>query len=189
MDFVAQRLTDGRWIRVLTVVDQYTRECVTLLADNTLSGEKVAVALDKVLLQRGAPESITVDSGTEFTSKARNHWAYRNGVHLDFLRAGRPVENGYIESFNGKLRDECLNVEVFFNLVDARRKLYLWRRDYNHQRPHSALDDRTPAGFAAICNHGKVEAATRLPLFHRTATAAVPTQNNYSSTVLLEALT
>ncbi len=89
--------------------------------------------------------------GTEFTSKALDHWAYKNGVHLDFIRPGRPVENGYIESFNGKLRDECLNVEVFFNLADARRKLYLWRRDYNHQRPHSALDDRTPAEFAATC--------------------------------------
>jgi putative transposase len=151
MDFVAQRLPDGRWIRVLTVVDQYTRECVTLLADNTLSGEKVATALDKALMQRGAPESITVDNGTEFTSKALDHWAYRNSVHLDFIRPGRPVENGFIESFNGKLRDECLNVEVFFNLADARRKLYLWRRDYNHERPHSALDDRTPAEFAATC--------------------------------------
>jgi putative transposase len=159
MDFVAQRLPDGRWIRVVTVVDQYTRECVTLLADNTLSGEKVATALDKALLQRGVPESITVDNGTEFTSKALDHWAYRNGVHLDFIRPGRPVENGYIESFNGKLRDECLNVEVFFNLADARRKLYLWRRDYNHHRPHSALDDRTPAEFATTC----AAAAMRVP--------------------------
>ena len=105
----------------------------------------MATALDKVLLQRDAPESITVDNGTEFTRKALDHWAYRNGVHLDFIRPGRPVENGYIESFNGKLRDECLNVEVFFNLADARRKLYLWRRDYNHHRPHSALG-RSHAG-------------------------------------------
>jgi putative transposase len=197
MDFVAQRLPDGRWI--LTVVDQYTRECVTLLADNTLSGEKVAVALDKALLQRGAPESITVDNGTEFTSRALDHWAYRNGVHLDFIRPGKPVENGYIESFNGKLRDECLNVEVFFNLADARRKLYLWRRDYNHQRPHSALDDRTPAEFAAICaaasSGGKdggetaLENAARFPLSHRTAATINLFQSTPNSTVLLEALT
>ncbi len=195
MDFVAQRLPDGRWIRVLTVVDQYTRECVTLLADNTLSGEKVASALDKALVQRGVPESITVDNGTEFTSKALDHWAYRNGVHLDFIRPGRPVENGYIESFNGKLRDECLNVEVFFNLADARRKLYLWRRDYNHQRPHSALDDRAPAEFATTCRRGKdgdrtaLEDAPRLPLFHRATAAAIIEQNNSHSTLLLEALT
>jgi putative transposase len=155
MDFVAQRLPDGRWIRVLTVVDQFTRECLTLFADNALSGEKVAIALDKVIPRRGAPESITVDNGTEFASKAMDLWAYKNGVHLDFIRPGKPAENGYIESFNGKLRDECLNVEVFFTLADARRKLHLWRRDYNHHRPHSALDDRTPAEFAARCSGGK----------------------------------
>ena len=195
MDFVAQRLPDGRWIPVLTVVDQYTRECVTLLADHTLSGEKVAVALDKALLERGAPESITVDNGTEFTSKALDHWAYRNGVHLDFIRPGRPVENGFIESFNGKLRDECLNVEFFFSPADARRKLYLWRRDYNQHRPHSALDDRTPAEFAATCSRGKdgdtaaLEDAPRLPLFHSTATTATTGQTNPLSTLLLETLT
>jgi putative transposase len=81
-------------------------------------------------------------------------WAYKNGVHLDFIRPGKTVENGYIESFNGKLRDECLNVEVFFTLADARRKLHLWRRDYNHLRLHSALGDRTPAEFAAACSSG-----------------------------------
>jgi len=91
------------------------------MQDHTLSGEKVAMALDKVVALRGAPESITVDNGTEFTSKALDLWAYTNGVHLDFIRPGKPVENGYIESFNGKLRDECLNVEVFFTLADARR--------------------------------------------------------------------
>ena len=144
MDFVAQRLPDGRWIRVLTVVDQFTRECLTLHADTALSGEKVATALDKVVAQRGAPQSITVDNGTEFASKAMDLWAYKNGVHLDFIRPGKPVENGYIESFNGKLRDECLNVEVFFTLADARRKLALWRHDYNHHRPLGAR--RSDAG-------------------------------------------
>ena len=194
MDFVAQRLPDGRWIRVLTVIDQFTRECLTLLADNTLSGEKVATALAKVVALRGTPESITVDNGTEFTNKALDR-AYRNGVHLDFIRPGRPVENGYIESFHGKLRDQCLNVEVFFNLADARRKLYLWRRDYNHHRPHSALEDRTPAEFAGACSRGKdgdetaLEHAARLPLFHRTAATRMIGQNNSPSTVLLEALT
>jgi putative transposase len=171
MDFVAQRLPDGRWIRVLTVVDQYTRECVTLYADNALSGEKVATALDKIVLLRSAPESITVDSGTEFASKAMDLWAYKNGVHLDFIRPGKPVENGYIESFNGKLRDECLNVDIFFTLADARRKLHLWRRDYNHH----ALADRTSAEFAAACSSGKdggaaaLEDAARLPLLEWSA--------------------
>ena len=131
MDFVAQRLADGRWIRVLTVVDQFTRECLCLHADTSLSGEKVAAALDVIVAERGAPLSITVDNGTEFASRAMDFWAYTNGVHLDFIRPGRPVENGYIESFNGKLRDECLNVEVFFTLSDAREKLARWRQDYN----------------------------------------------------------
>jgi len=93
-DFVAQRLSDGRWIRVLTVVDQYTRECLTLHADTALSGGKVVAALDKIVASRGAPRSITVDNGTEFASKAMDHWAYLNGVHLEFIRPGRPVENG-----------------------------------------------------------------------------------------------
>jgi putative transposase len=195
MDFVAQRLSDGRWIRVLTVVDQFTRECLVLFADNALSGEKVATALDKIVLLRGTPESITVDNGSEFASKAMDLWAYKNGVHLDFIRPGKPVENGYIESFNGKLREECLNVEVFFTLADARRKLHLWRRDYNHHRPHSALDDRTPAEFAAACSSGgkdgdktALENAARFPLSHRTATTAI-LGNNTPSTVLLEVFT
>ena len=175
MDFVLQRLPDGRWIRVLTVVDQFTRECLTLFADTALSGEKVATALDKMVAARGTPQSITVDNGTEFASKAMDLWAYKNGVHLDFIRPGRPVENGYIESFNGKLRDECLNVEVFFTLADARQKLALWRHDYNHHRPHSALADRTPAEFATICSGGNdgdksaLENASRFPHSHRTA--------------------
>ena len=179
MDFVAQRLPDGRWIRVLTVVDQYTRECLSLHADTALSGEKVATALDRVVAGRGAPKSITVDNGTEFASKAMDLWAYNNGVHLDFIRPGRPVENSYIESFNGRLRDECLNVEVFFTLADARRKLSLWQHDYNYHRPHSALADRTPAEFASVCSGGNdgdkaaLENASRFPHFPRTAAASM----------------
>ena len=121
LDFVHDAVASGRSIRVLTVIDQFTRECLTLFADNALSGEKVAAALDKIVILRSTPESITVDNGTEFASKAMDLWAYKNGVHLNFIRPGKPVENGYIESFNGKLRDECLNVEVFFTLADARR--------------------------------------------------------------------
>jgi hypothetical protein len=115
--------------------------------------------------------------------------------HLDFIRPGKPVENGYIESFNGKLRDECLNVEIFFNLADARRKLHLWRRDYNHHRPHSALADRTPAEFAATCSGGKdggeaaLENAARFPLSPRTTTTGIIATRNNPSTRLLEALT
>lgn len=195
MDFVAQRLADGRWIRVLTVVDQFTRECLLLHADTALSGEKVAAALDTVLSGRRAPQSITVDNGTEFASKAMDLWAYRNSVHLDFIRPGRPVENGYIESFNGRLRDEFLNVEVFFTLADARRKLALWHHDYNHHRPHSALADRTPAEFATLCSGGNdggetaLENAARFPHFPRTT--ATGNDRNYAaaSGLLLETVT
>jgi putative transposase len=148
MDFVAARLLDGRWFRVLTVVDQFTRECVLLLADSSLNGHKVALALSQVIAERGAPVSITVDNGTEFASKAMDAWAYQYGVQLNFIRPGRPVENCYIESFNGRLRDECLNVEVFLALIDVRDKLERWRRDYNQVRPHSALHDSAPAVFA-----------------------------------------
>lgn len=148
MDFVAARLLDGRWFRVLTVVDQFTRECLLLLADSSLTGQKVALALSQVVAERGAPVSITVDNGSEFVSKAMEAWAYQYRVDLDFIRPGRPVENGFIESFNGRLRDECLNVEVFFALTDVREKLELWRHDYNQVRPHSSLNDHAPCDFA-----------------------------------------
>jgi putative transposase len=116
---------------VLTVVDQFTRECLLLLADSSLSGQKVALALSAVIAQRGVPISITVDDGSEFYSRAMEAWAYHYGVQQDFIRPGRPVENSYIESFNGRLRDECLNVEVFLGLSDVRDKLERWRQNYN----------------------------------------------------------
>jgi putative transposase len=150
MDFVSDRVADGRWFRVLTVVDQFTRECLLLLADSSLSGQKVAEALSQVVAERGAPVAITVDNGTEFASKAMDVWSYQYRVQLDFIRPGRPVDNGYIESFNGRLRDECLNVHVFFTLADVREKLEHWREDYNRVRPHSAIGDHAPSEFADL---------------------------------------
>jgi putative transposase len=148
MDFVSDRLTDGRWFRILTVVDQYTRECLCIHADRSQSGEKVVEHMRRLTTMRGVPESITTDNGSEFAGRAMDVWAHQAGVKLDFIRPGRPTQNGYIESFNGRLRDECLNTEVFSNLADAREKLECWRRDYNEMRPHSALADRTPEEFA-----------------------------------------
>jgi putative transposase len=148
MDFVTDRLEDGHCFRTLTVVDVFTRECVALHADRHLSGAKVAMVLEKAGEQRGLPNQITVDNGTEFFSKAMDEWAHKRHVHLDFIRPGRPTENGYIESFNGKLRDECLNAELFFDLVDARKKLAAWQKDYNEHRPHSSLGNLTPAAYA-----------------------------------------
>src|SRR5712692_5466076 len=148
MDFVSDRLVDGRWFRILTVVDQYTRECLCAHADRTQTGEKVSEQLQRVMALRGAPESITSDNGSEFAGQTMDYWAHQVGVKLDFIRPGKPVENSYIESFDGRLRDECLNVEVFLDLADAQWKIEKWRRDYNQQRPHSALADRTPQEFA-----------------------------------------
>jgi len=148
MDFVSDRLVDGRWLRILTVVDQYIRECLCAHADRSQTGEKVAAQLQRVIAWRGAPESITSDNGSEFAGQAMDHWAHQAGVRLDFIRPGKPVENSYIESFNGRLRDECLNVEVFLDLADAQSKIEKWKRDYNQRRPHSALADRTPQEFA-----------------------------------------
>jgi putative transposase len=150
MDFVSDRLADGRWFRILTVIDQYTRECLCSYADRSQTGDKVVEQMKRLVKLRGAPESITVDNGGEFAGRAMELWAYQAGVKLDFIQPGKPVENGYIESFNGRLRDECLNSEIFFDLSDAREKLERWRRDYNDSRPHSALADRTPNEFASI---------------------------------------
>ena len=144
MDFMSDRLADGRAFRVLTVVDQFSRECPLLEADRSLTGKRVVECLDRLAWFAGQPESITVDNGSEFCSRALDAWAYQHGVRLDFIRPGRPAENGFIESFNGKLRDECLNTEIFFTLEDARQKLEHWRKDYNEQRPHSALGGLPP---------------------------------------------
>jgi putative transposase len=148
MDFMSARVADGRYFRILTVVDQFTRECLCLVADQSLTGEKVAQALAPVVIQRGAPRSITVDNGSEFASRIMDAWIYRHGIQLDFIRPGKPVENSFIESFNGRLRDECLNVDVFFALEDVREKLARWQEDYNRLRPHSSLQDQAPASFA-----------------------------------------
>ncbi len=156
MDFVAARLEDGRLFRILTVLDQYTRECVAILATRPLSGQDVATALDDAVAERARPVSITVDNGSEFAGRVMDAWAHHRGVQLAFIRPGRPTENGFIESFNGWLRDECLNVELFGCLEDAQRILQAWRHDYNHQRPHSSIGDETPAAFAARTLEGTV---------------------------------
>lgn len=160
MDFVQDSLMDGRKFRALTVVDVHTRECLAVHADSSLSGRKVAAILDTVAGPRGYPKEITVDNGTEFFSKAMDAWAYQRRVKLDFIRPGRPMDNGYIESFNGRLRDECLNAELFSDLLDARTKLDAWRRDYNDNRPHSSIGNLTPTEFAATVrtNEGSKQA-------------------------------
>jgi putative transposase len=148
MDFMSAKLLDGRWFRVLTVIDQFTRECLALVAGSALNGQQVALALSQVVAERGTPQSITADNGSEFGGKVMDGWTYQHGVQLEFIRPGKPIDNGYIESFNGRLRDECLNVETFFDLSHVRDKLERWRLDYNQVRPHSALGDHSPEEFA-----------------------------------------
>lgn len=147
MDFVQDQLADGRRFRVLTIVDAFTRECPALEVDTSIGGKRVARVLDRLAFLRGLPEAITIDNGPEFTSNALDEWAYRNNVKLDFIRPGKPIENAYIESFNGKLRDECLNDNWFLSLNDAREIIEAWRIDYNRHRPHSSLDNLTPAEY------------------------------------------
>ncbi len=148
MDFVHDTLADGRPFRILTVVDNWSRQSPVLEVGFRMSGATVGQALDRALTGVSGPRSITVDHGTEFQSRALEDWAYRRGVQLDFIRPGKPVENAVIESFNGRFRDECLNANVFVSLHDARQKIEAWRIDYNEQRPHSSLGNLTPREFA-----------------------------------------
>lgn len=152
MDFVADSLFNGRRLRVLTVVDDFSKECPVLEVDHSLTGKRVSRVLERVALTRGLPEVITVDNGPEFISKALDAWAYANGVKLNFIQPGKPTQNCYIESFNGKFRDECLNEHVFVNLQDAQQKIEAWRLDYNTNRPHRSLKQLTPEEFAARCD-------------------------------------
>jgi putative transposase len=149
MDFVHDALADGRPFRILTVVDQWSRSSPLLEVAARMSGETVGEALDRVHTSTSMPRSITVDHGTEFQSRALEDWAYRRGVQLDFIRPGKPIENAFIESFNGRLRDECLNVHQFASIADAQARIEAWRRDYNQRRPHGSLGHLTPTEFMA----------------------------------------
>jgi len=147
MDFVHDALADGRPFRILTVVDQWSRSSPLLEVASRMSGYTVGEALDRVLEDAPRPRSITVDHGTEFQSRALEDWAYRRGVHS--IRPGKPIENAFIESFNGRLRDECLNVHQFASIADAQTKIEAWRLDYNQCRPHGSLGHLTPSEFVA----------------------------------------
>jgi putative transposase len=148
MDFMADQLYSGRSIRVLTIVDNFSRESLALKAGVRLTGDDVVQTLNGLIQTRGIPDSIRVDNGTEFTSQVVDQWAYWNCVTLDFITPGKPSENGIIEAFNGRLRAECLNEHWFLSLADAQDKLDKWREDYNSERPHSSLENMTPNEFA-----------------------------------------
>jgi len=147
MDFMADSLATGRGFRTLNVVDDYSRECLAIEVDSSLSGERVARVLERVIERRGKPASLVMDNGPEFASRALDAWAYERGIQLDFIRPGKPIENCFVESFNGKFRDECLNQHWFVSLRDARLEIEAWRQDYNRVRPHSALGGLPPRLF------------------------------------------
>lgn len=149
MDFVMDTLANGRRIKCLTVVDDFTRECLDIAVDFGISGEYVSRVLGHIGQFRGLPKAIRTDQGPEFTSRALDRWAYGQGVDLKLIAAGKPTQNAYIESFNGKFRDECLNDHYFNNLAHARAIIAEWRRDYNEARPHSSIGRIPPAEFAA----------------------------------------
>ena len=149
MDFVSDCLANGQTFRALVVVDDYTRENLAVEVDTSLSGLRVQRVLETVVVERGRPGGIVVDNGPEFRSRVMQAWSEQRHVSLQFIEPGRPMQNAFIESFNGRLRDECLNGNWFLNLRDARRKIRAWVRDYNEQRPHSSLGYLTPSEFAA----------------------------------------
>ena len=160
LDFVSDAFTDGRRFRVLAVVDDFSRECLALVADTSLSGLRVTRELGSLIQARGKPKTIVSDNGTELTSMAVLKWCQDTGVEWHYIQPGKPhsqrlqaiacramMQNGFVESFNGSFRDECLNETLFTTLDEARTKIKVWRNDYNQQRPHSSLGNLTPNEF------------------------------------------
>nr|WP_085963593.1 IS3 family transposase [Burkholderia gladioli] len=148
MDFVADQLADGSKFRTLTVVDVFTKEALAIEVGQRLKGEHVVSALNRIVARRGAPRHVFVDNGSEFSGRLLDMWAYHHQAKIDFSRPGKPTDNCHIETFNGSFRDECLNLHWFETLGEAKAIIEAWRRDYNENRPHSALKDLAPAEFA-----------------------------------------
>jgi len=157
MDFMQDALYDGRRFRVLTIIDTYTKESLKIAVDTSIRGERVVEILNRIAALRGLPENIIVDNGPEFLSNALDAWAYERGVKLHFTRPGKPVDNAYIESFNSRFRDECLNQHWFMSLSQARKVIEEWRNDYNLERPHTSLKGLTPYEFACLAENRGVE--------------------------------
>jgi len=149
LDFVHDAVECGRAIRVLSVVDAYTRECPALETDTSFASRRVTRVLDGVIVERGVPGAIRVDNGPEFSSRHFLAWCIERGIELIQIQPGKPTQNARVESFHGRLREECLNVNCFQNLFDAKRKISEWRVEYNEERPHSSLGYLTPSEFAA----------------------------------------
>jgi putative transposase len=150
MDFMSDELYSGQRIKLLTLVDNFTRESLVIEVADRLGGQRLVEVLMQVVQEKGLPKSIRVDNGPEFTSKMLDQWAYLNGVELDFIRPGKPTDNALIEAFNGRFRQECLNENWFLSLEDAREKVEEWRQHYNGERPHGALGNLSPVEFTGV---------------------------------------
>ena len=150
MDFMSDELYNGRRIRLLTLVDNFTRESLAIEVDSHVGGHRVVEILQRLSDERSLPKTIRLDNGPEFISKVLDQWAYLNGVELDFSRPGKPTDNAFIEAFNGRLREDCLNENWFLSLEDARDKVGTWREEYNRLRPHSALGNLSPEEFTRV---------------------------------------
>lgn len=173
LDFVADQMTDGRRFRIFTLVDDCTRECLALVADTSISGRRVARELDRIIAMRGRPGTIVSDNGTEFTSNAILAWSEERGVAWHYIAPGKPTQNAFVESFNGRLRDEHLNETLFRSLPHARAELAAWQRDYNVERPHSSLGWQTPTAYAASLRAPSAQRGRSLPLVGAPALAPV----------------
>ncbi len=174
LDFASDTLADGRRFRILCVVDDFSRECLALVADTSLSGNRVARELDTIGARRGLPLTVVSDNGTELTGTAILGWSQQRAVGWHYIAPGKPQQNGFVESFNGRLRDECLNEEVFSSLAEARFVIERWRCDYNQVRPHSAHGGLTPEAAA------RAHAAGRLRNFGNSAARPLPSTTNIS---------
>jgi putative transposase len=162
MDFMADTLADGRGLRTLNIVDDFTRECVAIEVDRSLPGLRVVRVLDRLAATTGLPDTLVMDNGPEFSGRALDIWAYARGVQLRFIRPGKPIDNAFVESFNGKFRDECLNEHWFASVAEARTLVEAWRIDYNTLRPHSALHGATPEQFAnSLCGRSPAQTPVR----------------------------
>ena len=166
MDFIVDSLATGRMVRILSVVDAFTRECLALEADTSLGSGRVARVLDRLIEERGRPENVRSDNGPEFTSRRMLAWSEERKTQLVHIQPGRPMQNGHVESFHGRLRDECLNASWFRTLGDVRTTLETWRQEYNWERPHSSLAYRTPGEFGQIAGYANVESNKPFPHLH-----------------------
>ena len=185
LDFVHDRLANGRAVRVLGIVDTFTRECLALEVDTSFASPRVTGVLNALIAERGRPQRLRMDNGSELTSRHFLSWGVHWKIELAYIQPGKPVENAHVESFNGKLRDECLNVSWFRNLWQARTRIEAWRKEYNSERPHSSLGYQTPEAFRIACapslcnlkmpqNLAPVKATLRAPAAALTVAAVCP---------------